>query len=69
MILFISVLTSISYLNVFIILFISVLVSISSLMATPNPDDPLVPERAKLYKNDIKSYNKRAKEWTLKYAK
>ncbi|CAF1053974.1 unnamed protein product, partial [Brachionus calyciflorus] len=34
----------------------------------PNPDDPLVPEIARIYKTDKVSYNKNAKEWTQKYA-
>ncbi|CAF1135850.1 unnamed protein product, partial [Brachionus calyciflorus] len=34
----------------------------------PNPDDPLVPEIARIYKTDRNLYNKNAKEWTSKYA-
>ncbi|RGB31958.1 ubiquitin-conjugating enzyme/RWD-like protein [Rhizophagus diaphanus] len=45
-----------------------VLLSISSLFTDPNPDDPLVPEIAHLYKVDRKSYDKTAREWTSKYA-
>ena len=45
-----------------------VLLSISSLLAEPNPDDPLVPEIAKLYKKDKIKHNLNAKEYTLKYA-
>mmetsp|Transcript_22833 Transcript_22833/g.28074 ORF Transcript_22833/g.28074 Transcript_22833/m.28074 type:complete len:148 (-) Transcript_22833:37-480(-) len=45
-----------------------VLVSISSLLSDPNPDDPLVPEIAKLYKSDKKKHNKNAAAWTQKYA-
>ena len=44
------------------------LLSISSLLTDPNPDDPLVPEIANLYKKDIVKYNKRARMFTLKYA-
>lgn len=44
------------------------LLSISSLLTDPNPDDPLVPEIAKIYKNDKLKYNKEAKLWTQKYA-
>ena len=33
-----------------------VLISLSSLLADANPDDPLVPEIAYIYKNDIKKY-------------
>jgi len=45
-----------------------VLLSISSLMASPNPDDPLIPEIANLYKNNRPEYNRRAKEHTRKNA-
>jgi len=45
-----------------------VLLSICSLLCDPNPDDPLVPEIARLYKTDLAKYNECAKEWTKKYA-
>jgi len=45
-----------------------VLLSICSLLCDPNPDDPLVPEIARLYKTDIGKYMECAKEWTRKYA-
>jgi len=45
-----------------------VLLSICSLLTDPNPEDPLVPEIAKLYKTDRKQYDKVAKDWTKKYA-
>merc|ERR1712146_574782 len=45
-----------------------VLLSICSLFTDPNPDDPLVPEIAKLYKTDRSAYEKTAREWTRKYA-
>ena len=45
-----------------------VLLSICSLLCDPNPDDPLVPEIAKLFKNDNPKYLQHAKEWTQKYA-
>merc|ERR1712203_708175 len=45
-----------------------VLLSICSLLTDPNPDDPLVPEIAKLYKTDREKYTKLAREWTGKYA-
>lgn len=45
-----------------------VLLSISSLLTGPNPDDPLVPEIAQLYKKDRAKYDKTAREWTMKYA-
>lgn len=53
-------------LNIF--LFISVLLSICSLLTDPNPDDPLVPEIARIYKTDREKYNSTAREWTAKYA-
>lgn len=45
-----------------------VLLSISSLLTDPNPDDPLVPEIAKLYKEDKSAFEEKAREWTRKYA-
>uniref|UniRef100_A0A669BK78 E2 ubiquitin-conjugating enzyme n=1 Tax=Oreochromis niloticus TaxID=8128 RepID=A0A669BK78_ORENI len=45
-----------------------VLLSICSLLCDPNPDDPLVPEIARIYKTDSQKYNKLAQEWTVKYA-
>ncbi|XP_068195749.1 ubiquitin-conjugating enzyme E2-17 kDa-like isoform X1 [Antennarius striatus] len=45
-----------------------VLLSICSLLCDPNPDDPLVPEIARMYKTDHEKYNKLAQEWTTKYA-
>tara|TARA_A100001011_G_C14025167_1_gene721155 strand:+ start:103 stop:552 length:450 start_codon:yes stop_codon:yes gene_type:complete len=44
------------------------LLSICSLMDDPNPDDPLVPEIAYMYKNNRDKYNARATEWTIAYA-
>ena len=44
------------------------LLSICSLMDDPNPDDPLVPEIAHMYKNNRDKYNARATEWTIAYA-
>ena len=46
-----------------------VLLSICSLLTYPNPDDPLVPEIAKLYKFKKDEYNKQAREWVRKYAR
>ena len=43
-----------------------VILSICSLLTDPNPDDPLVPEIARIYKTDIAKYNATAKEWTQK---
>jgi ubiquitin-conjugating enzyme E2 D/E len=45
-----------------------VLLSICSLLTDPNPDDPLVPEIAQLYKKDKKKFEETAREWTRKYA-
>ena len=45
-----------------------VLLSICSLLTDPNPDDPLVPNIAKLYKTNRKQHDKIAREWTVKYA-
>jgi ubiquitin-conjugating enzyme E2 D/E len=42
--------------------------SICSLLTDPNPDDPLVPEIARIYKTDRVKYEATAKEWTKKYA-
>uniref|UniRef100_A0A4W6CNW8 E2 ubiquitin-conjugating enzyme n=1 Tax=Lates calcarifer TaxID=8187 RepID=A0A4W6CNW8_LATCA len=46
----------------------TVLLSICSLLCDPNPDDPLVPEIARIYKTDPVRYNKTAQDWTQKYA-
>jgi len=45
-----------------------VLLSICSLLNDPNPEDPLVPEIARVFKQDPKKYEQTAKEWTIKYA-
>ena len=45
-----------------------VLLSLCSLLTDPNPDDPLVPDIAKLYKLNRKQHDRNAKEWTKKYA-
>lgn len=47
---------------------VSVLLSICSLLDDPNPDDPLVPEIAKIYKINKEKYKTTAREWTKKYA-
>ena len=44
------------------------LLSIRSLLADPNPDDPLVPNIAKLYKTNRKVHDRICKKWTVKYA-
>lgn len=53
---------------IMIVFVFSVLLSICSLLCDPNPDDPLVPEIARLYKTDREKYNELAREWTRKYA-
>ncbi len=45
-----------------------VLLSITSLLVDPNPNDPLVPEIANLYKNNPDAYKATAREWTERYA-
>lgn len=45
-----------------------VLLSICSMLTDPNPDDPLVPEIAHVYKTDRIRYEATAREWTRKYA-
>lgn len=50
------------------VVFCVVLLSICSLLTDPNPDDPLVPEIARMYKTDKERYNQMAKDWTHKYA-
>lgn len=67
--LFVLVLNAIkTLLIIFVIFCISVLLSICSLLTDPNPDDPLVPDTARIYKTDKKKYDELAKEWTRKYA-
>ena len=39
-----------------------------SLLQDPNPDDPLVPEIAHLYKTDRRKYDDTARSWTEKFA-
>tara|TARA_Y200000002_G_C22684255_1_gene665345 strand:+ start:3636 stop:4079 length:444 start_codon:yes stop_codon:yes gene_type:complete len=45
-----------------------VLLSISSLLTDPNPDDPLVPDIARLLKDNKEEHDKNAKNWTTLYA-
>lgn len=45
-----------------------VLLSICSLLCDPNPDDPLVPDIARMYKNDREKYNRTAQLWTIQFA-
>lgn len=55
-------------LEILILFLFLVLLSISSLLTDPNPDDPLVPEIAKVYKTDRAKYEAIGREWTKKYA-
>eukprot|EP01105_Mastigella_eilhardi_P028146 TRINITY_DN90_c0_g1_i3.p1 TRINITY_DN90_c0_g1~~TRINITY_DN90_c0_g1_i3.p1 ORF type:complete len:175 (-),score=42.62 TRINITY_DN90_c0_g1_i3:85-534(-) len=45
-----------------------VLLSISSLLTDPNPNDPLDPESAHLYKTNRARFDQVAREYTAKYA-
>ena len=45
-----------------------ILLSICSLMDDPNPDDPLMPEIANLYKVNKEKHNENARNYTNKYA-
>ena len=45
-----------------------ILLSICSLLADPNPNDPLSPEIAALYKFNNEKFIENAKEFTLRYA-
>mmetsp|Transcript_34166 Transcript_34166/g.74497 ORF Transcript_34166/g.74497 Transcript_34166/m.74497 type:complete len:148 (+) Transcript_34166:42-485(+) len=45
-----------------------VLLSICSLLTDANPDDPLVPEIAQLYKTNRSQHDATAREWCAKYA-
>ena len=45
-----------------------VLLSITSLLSDPNPDDPLVPEIAKLYKKNREKHDLVAKNYTQQHA-
>lgn len=40
------------------------MLSISSLLIDANPDDPLLPEIAQVYKTDRTKYEVTAKDWT-----
>ena len=48
--------------------FTSIATSISSFLDEPNPDDPLFPEAANLYKKNREAYNAKVKEYIDKYA-
>lgn len=45
-----------------------VLLSILSLLTDPNPNDPLVPDIAALYKTNRAAYDAKAREYTLMFA-
>lgn len=45
-----------------------VLLSILSLLCDPNPDDPLVPDIANLYKTNRERFNLNATAYTVRYA-
>ena len=45
-----------------------VLLSITSLLADANPDDPLMPDIALIYRTDREEFNRVAREYTEKYA-
>ena len=45
-----------------------VLLSITSLLSDPNPEDPLIPEIAKLFIHDKGKHDEIARQWTMKYA-
>lgn len=47
----------------------SVLLSIQSLLAEPNPDDPLNNDAAAEWKSNKKAAESKARDFTLKYAK
>ncbi len=46
----------------------TVLLSVVSLISSPNPDDPLVPEAATLFRNDRQKYNDIVKTWVSEFA-
>jgi ubiquitin-conjugating enzyme E2 D/E len=45
-----------------------VLLSVCSLLCDANPNDPLVPEIAHLFKSDRNKYEANAREWTRRFA-
>lgn len=45
-----------------------VLLSICSLLTDPNPNDPLAPDVASVYKGNKLQYEMTAREWTMKFA-
>jgi len=47
---------------------VKVLLSIMSCMRDPDPDCPIRPQIAQLYKTDRRQFEETAREWTRKYA-
>lgn len=47
----------------------TVFLSLSSLLANPNPNDPLVPEIANEFRSDRERYNRNVRAYVDKYAK
>ncbi len=45
-----------------------VLLAVQALLATPTADSPIVPEAAELLKSDRAAFDRKAAEWTQKYA-
>jgi len=46
-----------------------VLMTIRQVLVEPNPDNPLEPEIANVFRENRTQFNKTAKEWTKRYAK
>ncbi|GAA5856313.1 hypothetical protein JCM9279_006419 [Rhodotorula babjevae] len=47
---------------------VKVLLSVASLLADPNPHDPLMPDIAQKYLKNRKEHDRMAKDWTQRYA-
>mmetsp|Transcript_1787 Transcript_1787/g.3874 ORF Transcript_1787/g.3874 Transcript_1787/m.3874 type:complete len:149 (-) Transcript_1787:83-529(-) len=45
-----------------------VLLALVSLLSDPNPDDPMMPEIARQYKNDQQAFIETARDWTRRFA-
>ncbi len=45
-----------------------ILLGITSMLTDPNPDDPFVPDIARLYREDKAAYEEEARRWTMMYA-
>lgn len=46
----------------------AVLIAARDLLSSPNPDDAVEADAARLWKEERAKFNERAKEWTKKYA-